>query len=235
MKKTKLGHALMFALSAAYPKIAQDSALPTLLGGAVKSTFNKKDVLAKLVGMDADLDQEQAGNLIDAVTDVQDNPEPTEPNPAAKTDSGDPRFSKVIDYLKSKGLDAPSLEAVGEMLKSAAAPLAAQDDTLMKPEEVDAKVSTAMDSMRVEFRALEAAKSAVRTTVGDVIGMDSAEQVYRFALDHLKVDHKDMPAAGLGRLFAVASDRKPVAPTPRIANDAALNKQIPGLDRFRSV
>lgn len=235
MKKTKLGHALIVALSAASPKIAQDSALPSLLGGAVKSTFNKKDVLSKLVAMDTDLDQEQAGNLIDAVTDVQDNPEPTEPNPAAKTDSGDPRFAKIIDYLKAKGLDAPSLEAVGEMLKSAAAPLAAQDDNLMKPEEVDAKVSTAMDSMRVEFRALESAKSAVRTTVGDVIGMDSAEQVYRFALDHLKVDHKDMPAAGLGRLFAVASDRKTVAPTPRIASDAALNKQIPGLDRFRSV
>jgi uncharacterized protein len=235
MKKTKLGTALIVALSAVSPKIAQDSALPNLLGGAVKSKFNKKDVLAKLIAMDADLDQEQAGNLIDAVTDVQDSPEPIEPK-AKEEDSGDPRFAKIIDYLKAKGLDAPSLEAVGEMLASAAAPLAAQDDNLMKPEEVDAKVSTAMDSMRVEFRALEAAKSAVRTTVGDVIGMDSAEQVYRFALDHLKVDHKDMPAAGLGRLFAVASDRKAViAPVPRIANDAALVKQIPGIDRFRSV
>lgn len=233
MKKTKLGHALIVALSAASPKIAQDSSLPGLLGGVVKSKFNKKDVIAKLIAMDADLDPEKADEIIDAVTDVQESPEPIEPKAVVKEEITNPEHAKIIDYLRSKGLDAPSLEAVGEMLKSAAAPLAI-DDNLMKPEEVDAKVTTAMDSMRQEFRALESAKSAVRTTVGDVIGMDSAEQVYRFALDHLKVNHKDTPAAGLSNLFAVASDRK-AAPAPRLATDSASVASIPGLDRFRSV
>jgi hypothetical protein len=87
-----------------------------------------------------------------------------------------------------------------------------------------------MDSMRAEFRDLEKAKQAVRATVGDVLGMDSAEQVYRFALDHMKVDHKDMPAQGLATLFSAVSAR----PAQRkVAMDSAAPKlTIPGLDRF---
>jgi len=239
VKKTKLGIALMASLAALSPKIAQDSSLPGLLGGAVKKTFDKKAVVAKLIAMDEAVDPDKASEIIDAVTNVEESPEPLEvkKTPALEaTPAVNPAHAKIIEFLTSKGLDAPSIEIVKEMLTAAASPLAAQDDDLVKKEDVDAKVATAMDSMRVEFRALEAAKSAVRTTVGDVIGMDSAEQVYRFALDHIKVDHKDFPAAGLGRLFAVASDRKAVAaPVSRIANDAALAKQIPGLDRFRSI
>lgn len=241
VKKTKLGHALTVALSAASAKLAQDSALPKLVGGAVKKTFDKAAVLKSLIAMDEDLDQEQASEILDAVVNVETTPEPVEPKPLVEdtpleplAPAGNPEHAKIIDFLRSKGLPAPELEAVGEMLSAAANPLKAQDEEVMKKEEVDAKVEAAMDGMRVEFRALEAAKSAVRTTVGDVIGMDSAEQVYRFALDHLKVDHKDMPAAGLGRLFAVASDRK-AAPSPRIATDSASVAKIPGLDRFRSI
>lgn len=238
VKKTKLGHALMVALSAASPKIAQDSALPNLLGGAVKKTFDKPAVMAKLIAMDSDLEPEKADEIIDAVLGVEDNPEPQEiPKPVEEAkDTGNPEHAKIIDYLRSCGLPAPELEAVGEMLTAAAAPLApALDEDVMKKEDVDKKVEAAMDEMKAGFRALEAAKSAVRTTVGDVIGMDSAEQVFRFALDHLKVDHKDMPAAGLGRLFAVASERKADTPKPRIATDSASVAKIPGLDRFRSI
>ena len=242
VKKTKLGHALTVALSAASPKLAQDSALPKLLGGAVKKTFDKPAVIKALLAMDEDLDTEKASEILDAVVNVETTPEPVEPKPLveepapveALSPAGNPEHAKIIDYLRNCGLPAPELEAVGEMLTAAANPLKAQDEEVMKKEDVDAKVEAAMDGMRAEFKQLEAAKSAVRTTVGDVIGMDSAEQVYRFALDNLKVDHKDMPAAGLGRLFAVASDRK-AAPAPRIASDSASVAKIPGLDRFRSI
>ena len=232
MKKTKLGHALIVALSAASPKIAQDSTLLQLLGGAVKSSFNKATARPALIAMDADIAPEKLDEIIDAVLGVEQDPEPTIPK---AVDAASPEHAKIIDFLKSKGLDAPSLEAVGEMLRAGAAP-AATDGDLMTPTDVDAKVATAMDGMRVEFRALEAAKSAVRTTVGDVIGMDSAEQVFRFALDHMKIDHKDMPAAGLGRLFAVASAKGTPAVTPNLALDsAAVAAKVPGLDRFRTI
>lgn len=237
MKKTALGRALIVALSAASPKIAQDSALPQLLGGAVKKGFDKQAVVSKLIAMDAEMLPEKADEIIDAVLGVEQTPEPTEPKPMGVGDGydGDSKHAEIIDFLKTKGLDAPSLEAVGNMLTRLTTP-PASDEGLMKPAEVDQKVTTAMDEMRKEFRALENAKSAVRTTVGDLIGMDSAEQVYRFALDHLKVDHKDMPAAGLARLFQVASERKAEPRKTTIAADSATAvKSIKGLERFTTI
>lgn len=239
MKKTALGNALIVALSAVSPKIAQDSALPKLLGGAVKSKFKKSDVVAKLVAMDEEIDAEKLDEIIDAVLGVEQNPEPTQPHGMTgdEDDEGaESKHAEIIEFLKSKGLDAAELEAVGNMLTRMDRPFKAEDEGYMKPEEVDTKVKSAMDEMRKGFRDLETAKSAVRPVVGDVLGMDSAEQVYRFALDHLKVEHKDMPAAGLGRLFAVAADRK-AEPTRKtaIAADSASVVKVPGLDRFRSI
>jgi hypothetical protein len=54
-KPTKLGTALIATLGGMSAKLALDSALPTLVGQAVKKTFNKADVSAKLIAMDADL------------------------------------------------------------------------------------------------------------------------------------------------------------------------------------
>lgn len=236
MKQTKLGKALMVTLSAASPKIAQDSALLGLVGGAVKKTFDKAATVKAVCAMDEGLEPEKADEIIDAVIGVEDNPTPTEPHAATITDppkaqdendNGAPsKHAEIIDYLKSKGLDASDLEAVGNMLTRMDRPFAKDED----PVDVEKAVSTAMDSMRAEFRDLEKAKQAVRGTVGDVLGMDSAEQVYRFALDHMKVDHKDMPAQGLATLFSAVSAR----PTQRkVAMDSAAPKlNIPGLDRF---
>jgi hypothetical protein len=240
MKKTKLGHALIVALSAASPKIAQDSALPNLLGGAIKSKFDKTAVRAGLIAMDAEMDPQKIDDIVDAVLGVEQNPEPQEPMKLTGTadkydEEGVSKHAEIIDFLKTKGLDAAALEAVGNMLTRMETPPKAEDENMMKPEDVDKKVETAMDEMRQGFKALEAAKSAVRTTVGDVIGMDSAEQVYRFALDHLKVDHKDMPPVGLAKLFAVASERKSEHRTPVIAADSASISKIKGLDRIRTI
>lgn len=233
MKQTKLGKALMVTLSAASPKIAQDSALLGLVGGAVKKTFDRKKTVAALCAMDAELEPEKADEIIDAVLGVEDNPEPQEPRaatetepPKAQDEEGESKHAEIINFLKSKGLDASDLEAVGNMLTRMDRPFAKDEE----PVDVEKAVNTAMDSMRAEFRDLEKAKQAVRVAVGDVIGMDSAEQVYRFALDHLKVDHKTMPAAGLATLFSVASSKS----SPRkVAMDSAAPKlTIPGLDRF---
>lgn len=239
MKPTKLGRALVVAFSAVSPKIAQDSALPGLLGGAVKSTFDSDAVREKLRAMDNDLPIEKIDEIIDAVLGVQEDPEPTTPTAVGdeNDDGAKSKHAEIIDYLRGKGLDAPDLEAVGAMLTRMDRPYgkdegAEEMEGYVKEEEVKA----AMDSMRSDllkqFRDLEAAKSAVRGTVGDVIGMDSAEQVYRFALDQLKVDHRDMPAAGLAKLYAVAADRRTAKPVS-IAADSALAATIPGLDRFR--
>lgn len=236
MKKTKLGRALAVTLSAASPKIAQDSAFLAKVGVAVAKTLDRTALAAEVCAMDEEIAPEKADEIIDAVIGVEDNPTPIEPRAATETevpkaqdedDGGAPsKHAEIIDFLKSKGLDATDLEAVGNMLTRMDRPFAKDEE----PVDVEKAVSTAMDSMRAEFRDLEKAKQAVRGTVGDVLGMDSAEQVYRFALDHMKVDHKDMPAQGLATLFSAVS-AKPAA--RNIAQDSAMKMpNIKGLERF---
>ena len=241
MKKTKLGRALAVTLSAASPKIAQDSAFLAKVGVAVAKTLDRKALAAEVCAMDEEIAPEKADEIIDAVIGVEDNPTPTEPHAATITeppkaqdenDNGAPsKHAEIIDYLKSKGLDASDLEAVGNMLTRMDRPYGKDEE----PVDVEKAVSTAMDSMRKELmdqnRELRAAEKAVRPVVGDIaVAMDSAEQVYRFALDHMKVDHKDMPAQGLATLFSAVSAR----PAQRkVAMDSAAPKlNIPGLDRF---
>lgn len=235
MKTTKLGKALMVALSAASPKIAQDSSLGALVGKADKKSFDQKAVSEKLVAMDADVDIGSLEGIIEAIMGVQEDPEPT-----VITSSDSEGAAGIMEFLKGKGLDADALETVSGMIaKLDDKPAAMDEDEVDKKadEKADKKVEAAMDSMRVEltkrFQDLEIAKAAVRPVVGDVIGMDSADGVYGFALTHLKVDHEGLSGPALAKMFKVASDVKPSAPSPSIASDAATVKAIPGLERFR--
>ena len=234
MKKTKLGIALLAALSGVAPKLAQDSALAAQVGGAKKKGFKREDIVAAIVAMDSEVDTEQLDNIIDAVLDVEQDPSPQDLTATDNDPSTDPKHAEIIDFLRGKGLTPEDLEAVGAMLSAKESPGATDEDPVGFMKEEDVK--TAMDSMRADltkqFREMDAAKAAVRPVVGDVIAMDSAAQVYRFALDHMKVEHKDTPDAGLANLFKVANGRKvEQAPVP-LASDAAIAATIKGLDRF---
>lgn len=237
MKQTKLGKALMVTLSAASPKIAQDSALLGLVGGAVKKSFDKQKVVQAICAMDEDLEPEKADEIIDAVLGVEEEPKPTEPKPVMDEDDGGAKskHAEIIDYLKSKGLDASDLEAVGNMLTRMDRPYASDEDVQAKVEE---EVKTAADSLRKEIKQhyaeLDKARSAVRPVVGEVIGMDSAADVYKFALKHMNVDFAGMPDAGLSKLFAVAATKKSEPSRPVAMDSASVKKAIPGLDRFRT-
>lgn len=221
MKMTKLGKALALSLQGLSPKIAQDSALPALVGEAKKETFKKAAVLKGLLAMDSEIDAEKADEIIDAVLGVEESPEAVELDRELGQDEPD-----LMAFLAGK-LSPEDLEAVKGMMTQA------KDEGYgMKPEAVEEKVTAAMDSMRVEFRQLEQAKVDVRPVVGDVIGMDSAEEVYRFALGKMGHDHKDMPAAGLRTMFNAVKDVKVSRPAPRIAEDSAATVQQFNLGRF---
>lgn len=236
MKRTKLGLALIAALGALSPKIAQDASLDAVLGKAAKKTFKKDEVVAKLVAMDSDMNAEGLDDIIDAILGVEENPEAEVVPTAVSDNDGAGEHAKIIDYLRSAGVDASVLEGVGAMLADMAKPAATDEDPDMAGYVKEDEVNTAMDGLRdgliKQFRELETAKAAVRKTVGDVLGMDSAEQVYRFALTQLKVDHADMPAAGLGRLYAVASDRPTEQHKPILASDSAVIASVKGLERY---
>ncbi len=105
------------------------------------------------------------------------------------------------------------------------------DKTAMKKEDVD----KAMDGLRKEMRAAEEARRDVREVVGDVFSMDSASEVYGFALDQMKVDRKDVEGtAALRALFKVAVSKSATrVPITTIAqDDGELVKQFPHIARF---
>lgn len=230
MKMTKLGKALFAALCAASPVLAADSALPALVGPATRKNFKKEDVKAKLLALDAELDPQQLDNVIDALLDVEQDPKPVETPAAAADESPADKLRKLL----AGKVDDATMDAACALMAPPAAADADPDDKGepgMKKEEVTA----AMDGLRKELREAEEARRDVRAVVGDVLGMDSAADVYGFALDHMKVDRAGVEgAAALRALFKVAAS-KSSAPAPRIAQDAGgLDAKFPGAARFRN-
>lgn len=227
MKMTKLGKALFAALCAASPVLAADSALPALVGPATRKNFKKDDVKAKLLALDTELDPQQLDNVIDALLDVEQDPKPVE-TPAAAADESP--ADKLRALLAGKVDDEVINEACALL---PAAPAAADEETTegMKPEEVKA----AMDSLRKDLREAAEAAREVRPIVGDV-AMDSASDIYGFALDHMKVDRQGVEGANaLRALFKVAASAKTASAPVQVAQDSAgLAAKFPGAARFRN-
>ena len=231
MKMTKLGKALFAALCAASPVLAADSALPALVGPATRKNFKKEDVKAKLLALDAELDPQQLDNVIDALLDVEQEPKAVETPMAAADESPADKLRKLLAGKVDESV-------INEACNLMAAPAQDADEAaekMIKDGEKPVDVKAAMDGLRKELRKAEEARRDVRAIVGDVMGMDSAAEVYGFALDHMKVDRKDVEGApALRALFKVAAS-KSAAPAPRIAQDAGgLDKQFPGAARFRN-
>lgn len=229
MKMSKLGKALFAALCAASPVLAADSALPALVGNANRKTFKPDEIKAKLLALDADLDPQQLDNVIDALLDVEQDPKPVE-TPAAAADESP--ADKLRALLAGK-VDDATLEQACALLATPAA----DEEGGMKPEEVKAAMDSYGNKLRAEMREANEARADVRQVVGDVIGMDSAAEIYGFALDHLKVDRKGVEgAAALRALFKVAAAGKTATATaPNVAQDSAgLAAKFPGAARFRN-
>lgn len=113
-------------------------------------------------------------------------------------------------------------------------------------EEKDEKSKAAMDSMlarakaetRAEMLALRKAEEDVRPLVGAVAAMDSAEAVYRFALDQCAVEHKDVHVSALPAMVAMAKKHR-AEQKPVVAMDAAtagdFRKRFPKAGQVRKV
>ena len=222
MKMSKLGKALFAALCAASPVLAADSALPALVGTANRKTFKKDDVKAKLLALDASIDSNQLDAVLDAILDVEQDPKPVE-TPAAAADESP--ADKLRALLAGK-VDDATLEAACGLLATPAAD--EKPEPGMKKEEVTA----AMDGLRKELREANEAAREVRHIVGDV-AMDSAAEIYGFALDHMKVDRAGVEGApALRALFKVAASHKVASPVHVAQDSAGLAAKFPGAARF---
>lgn len=233
MKMTKLGKALFASICAASPVLAADSALPALVGNANRKDFNKADVKSKLIAMDATLSPQQLDNVIDALLDVEqdpvDNPKPTVTPMAAADESP---ADKVKAMLAGK-VDDDVINAICSLF-SAPAEDADKDADAMSKEDVTAAMDAYGKELRQQLRDAEQARLDVRPVVGNVsVAMDSASDVYGFALDHMKVDRKDVTGTVALRALFNAASNKPSTPAPTIAQDSAgMAKKFPNAARF---
>lgn len=141
--------------------------------------------------------------------------------------------SAAWDWAKDK---APQYQPVGRGAGAASdqrpAPAAG-----ITQEQLTAAVQLAADTARSQAAALYDARTSVRPFVGEVLGCDSADGVYRFALEQLGVkDAKTVHTSALAALFGVASQAKAAGtarPPAPVAMDAtrraSVAKAIPGL------
>lgn len=227
MKMSKLGAALFAAFCAASPVLAADSALPALVGNASRKKTDRKDLKAKILAMDADLKPETVDSVVDSLLDVEEDPK-AQATPAAAADESP---AEKLRALLTGKVDDATIEAACALLQPAA-PAGADSEEGVKKEEVAA----AMDSLRAELREANEAAREVRAIVGD-LAMDSAAEIYGFALDHLKVDRKGVEgAAALRALFRVASSKQSASQAPAVAMDSAgLATRFPAAGRFRTM
>lgn len=91
---------------------------------------------------------------------------------------------------------------------------------------IEAGVKAGVAAFAASLNALQVAKEAVAPHVGVVHGMDSAEAVYRFALDAAGVDHKAVKdVAALKAMVSMLSAPGTVT-APRFAADAKASGDV---------
>jgi hypothetical protein len=201
----------------------------------------------KLVALDAAMEEELA--TADSAEEVKAEDEELK---AADASLSDEEKKEARDCaMKDMGKDSLTDEEEAEAYKRAAKDKRARDEAPKGPEggapkpaqdaAIAAAVAEATKDMipraeatklaadaaaaaRADALALVTAREAVAPKVG-IVTLDSAEAVYRFALDAAKIPHKDVPASALPALYAATANLT-------IATDAAPPARVDVRDIF---
>ena len=217
-----------------------------------EDNMKKRQKLKVLLAQDANISPEMQDKIIDAVLGVEENeeqneepnPDPVEPKPVIG--DGSPA-EKIRELLAGKVEDA-----VIEEICALATPEVAEDENCddnqaededdkdtppMKKEEVkaamDSAIRVAIAKERTAMKAANKARQDVRGVVGDVLALDSAAEIYGFALDNMGVAHKGVKdAVALKAIFDAANTAQSGKPVV-IAQDGETAKQFPNLNRFQ--
>lgn len=226
MKRSKLGNSLIVALTTAFPTLAADK-LEATLANARRKTFEKSKAADTIMAMDANLDRRQVEVVMDALVDV-DDPEPT------KKDNEEPEPAEDETPEEKEEREKREKEAKDKAAKDKAAKDKEKGDEPVTKEAMD----SALAAQREQFRQADQAKRDVRAVVGEVVAMDSAAEIYGFALDQMSVDHKGISDVNaLKAIFKLAESNKQAAVNPVMAMDADsvtdAIKRFPGLGRIR--
>lgn len=243
------------------PKLAQDSVANlgkdlSALMGAVRAASFKKDkpqlaaaVKAKFQGklaQDADLDDvidlldSLDGDVIDLSKDDDDiEPAISLDSPLAEQirqlvgDKLDDAGKQALEAILAKIEPDTALDEGGDGNGDPAVPPKPQPAVVDRTA-MDAAIRTAKADTVKQMNAIREAEKAVRPFVGDLtVALDSAEEVYKLALDAAQVDLTDVPPSAYAALVRMLPKpgEAPVPPKTRIAQDAADSKAFS--ERFK--
>lgn len=218
MKKSNRAVA-MRAAAGAYlrPILAQDGALPKLkaiVKGNKKPEFIAMDI--KSVFKDADIDATKLAAVLQLAADEADEDKDQDQGADDEDETEEERKAREAKEKKAEDEDDDDKKKADDEDD--------EDEDKIDKKAMDAAIAAAASNARTsalaEFRAIREAEEAVRPLVGAVVAMDSAEAVYRFALDQAGVENKGIHASALPALVKMATAQKS-APAPRVAMDAA--------------
>lgn len=228
MKLNRKGVAMRAALGAYLrPRLAQDASpkdltrlvgahqRPNAIANAVKAAFGEH------LAQDMEIEPTELAELMEAAEAV------VEPEEAAPALDNDNPLDTVLALLSDKVPEAV-LEKIRAALMPAAddapEPPAPEADTVSKPA-MDAAIKQATDSATraaaENFRAVRMAESDVRPLIGEVVAMDSAEEVYRTALAQIGIETDGVHPSAYRSMVKYAVEQKQAIATPRIAMDTA--------------
>jgi hypothetical protein len=239
------------------PKLAQDAQIGdlTAIVGSVKAATYAKDKLGvieavkkafvpgKLLAQDADI--EGLVGLLDALSgdDLDDQAMDDDVKSAAMDATPS---DQLLALLKGAGL-SPELMGQATSLCGQLAPAAAKDELPAPKAGEPPMTKTAMDAAlkRVEsdtvarMQAIHVAEKEVAPFIGALaVAMDSADAVYKLALDAAKIDTKGVHPSAFRAMVGMLT--KPGdTPKPRVAMDAAsvddFAKRFPNAAKLKRV
>jgi hypothetical protein len=254
MRDIKANHVALVAKGRAGPDVVVADQVPVELSNmrfpkliaAIASLFATAPKPEHLIALDAALDEDLEDKAaLDALTDedrktaldalcanlgkAMDALTDEEKTEAYKRAAKDKRAKDgKVPHLKPPGMDEAAVKVAVDTA------VAKATEGMISKVDADAATKIAVDAAVTSTVALYEARQAVEPTCG-VIALDSAESVFRFALDALKVDHKEVPATALKALYEASVKAGSV--NPAVAQDSApaldIRKLFPGLQNIR--
>ena len=243
MKLTSKAAMMAKGAIAAYvrPLIAADAKLDVSLAlkGVTAKTFAAdKAKIATRIAKDAKLDADGVAGLtlaLDAMereidAEDEDDMGAEDEDKDCPAEDGDPEEMEAEDESEEaaeveakKAADAALAKARRRAPNSNQSPRIAVDAAKIRADTI------------AEMRAISTAEREVHPHVGEVSGMDSAEAVYKFALDKAGIDTKGVHPSAFRAMVKMLPD--PDAERPRVALDAKAGASVvamfPGLANIR--
>lgn len=248
MKLSKTAAVVAGALGAHIrPRLAQDAALgdltPFLKGVSRKNLKSEQPRIIRAMqnhfkgklAQDADL--EDLKDVIEVFTDPtvapigeDEDDEVVEPKPVAQDDELMGKIREMLGEKLGPEEAARVMAALGE-------PAAANDEPPPAPvtkQAMDAALAKAQkdgeQAAVKRWTEIRTAEQECRPILGEIVAQDSAEAVYKMALDAKGIDLTDTPPSAYRALVKMISAQEQAPQTPRVAMDSAAQKSF--RDRF---